>query len=426
MATNRIQKFFSISLVTAIGLALTACKVDAPITVNAPIPTPIVSSLDLQKLTCAAYIAADSSGAVEPDKTIPVTLQVGGGSAPYSVNGVVGTFLTQVNVNRTYSNDTSNNLVVNDSIEIKDNSGSSVTCALTVTVLPKTSTPSDLACSLTASKSILNLGEQVEYTATVSGGTAPYAFVSFAPGNGGTTTSSISATSNSVAKAKASYSLSGSSTATVIASDINGDQISCSKTVSVLPSAFITVAASPSTAVWSDQVITLNPTAVNFAGTVSYTYTTTEPKAVITRNGNLAFVSVNDTLSHSFIVVVAATDGVKTVTLNVSLSFVARNVTTPTLTCIAKTYYNPSYLDEEVLAVATPSGGVGTVRLTNISSTQNSYMSYWGASGLLSAYVSFGNVGTFPVTLTVQDSAGNTASCSTNHSVQYYYGNYWY
>ncbi len=89
------------------------------------------------------------------------------------------------------------------------------------------------------------------------------------------------------------------------------------------------------------------------------------------------------------------------------------------LSCSAVTNPTPSYAGEFFLVRAqVPAGvGVGTVKLVQIQTSWQAQTSYSYYNDSTSSYMAIYNAGSFPVVLTVQDEAGNTAQCSTNHLV---------
>lgn len=504
MFTKRI--LFSV-LSTAL-IFITGCKIETPpLSIN--VDGSPVGSVSTQ-LSCAASVPSTIT-AIHNNVSIPINLQVAGGSVPYSFSGIVGNFLSQVTISDTFENTGSTNIQVTRTYAIADSIGSSALCSLTVTVVPDVA-PSALACAFSIDNQGAPLGTLINLGVTVSGGVAPYNSSLYTAGADSTYSSVLTQTATETFSAYVIYGVAGLKTASVRMTDSVGTAVTCSQVVTVIGAPSVSVAASPSSTVVSGSSITLTAQTSNFGSTLpTITFSTTSGGVTFTAVGNTIVVGTTDGQARTIIVNVEATTATQQATTAITLTFTAPaqslncslshltgfyqvgdivtfnvsallgqslalttlsaqdgtvldylgasharvrfnsagyktvsatassistgalcnggatltdnvsilGVTPTTLSCSAVTTYNPSYRGEFFLARAVvPAGvGVGTVRLVDIKTSWSAQTSYSYYNDATSSYMAIYNVGSFPIALTVRDSAGNEATCSTTQVI---------
>lgn len=503
MFTKRI--LFS-ALATSL-IFITGCKVETPpISINVD-GSPVGSHST--QLSCAASVPSTIT-AIHNNVSIPINLQVTGGSIPYSYSGIVGNFLSQVTVSDTFENSGVTNIQVTRTYLIADSIGSSTLCSLTVTVVPDVA-PSALACAFSVYNQGAPVGTLINLGVTVSGGVAPYNSSLYTAG-ADSTSSVLTQTGTGDFSAYVFYGVAGLKTASVRMTDSVGTAVTCSQVVTVIGAPSVSVAASPSSTVVSGSSITLTAQTSNFGSTLpTINFSTTNGGVTFTAVGNTIVVGTTDGQARTIIVNVEASTATQQATTAITLTFTAPaqnlncslshltgfyqvgdivtfnvstllgqslalttlsaqdgtvldylgasharvrfnsagyktvsatassistgalcnggatltdnvtilGVTPTTLSCSAVTTYNPSYRGEFFLARAVvPAGvGVGTVRLVDIKTSWSAQTSYSYYNDATSSYMAIYNVGSFPIALTVRDSAGNEATCSTTQVI---------
>jgi len=325
-------KRFGLMIWLGVALVLSSCKIELPEKVTVE-TTPGGASF-----SCTATPAL--SGNVDAGFPLAVMVKAIGGSAPYSIPGVIGNFASFTNVTRTYANNTNNSIVVNDQFTVADSTGALATCSFAVTVKPENNPPpSSVTCAMTASNENPTVNSEVTYTMTAANGDVPYDFSNFAGGDNVVIVSPMIKISSTQARATVRYTTSGAKSASAIVTDHTNDQASCNKSITVRSNPSMTVAASPSSVVEVGQTITLTASVANFVSTPTVTFTTSEPNIQISPSGLTATVRATDTSAHTFTVRVRATQGSDVVTVDVPLQFTAQLPLNCSITHPVSTYY---------------------------------------------------------------------------------------
>ncbi|MBY0371343.1 hypothetical protein K2X33_11695, partial [bacterium] len=291
---------FAVALV-----ALSACKitVDDPniqggnLTVNTDLGDKVV--------TCSATLVSGTTAA--SGQATPIKVTAKGGTAPYQLLDTAVAFNTETVISRTYTNDTTANVTEVDTVVIKDSVGFVSQCNFLVTVTPSSSTPSTLACTLTAAPASPQVSSNILFTGAATGGTAPYTFSDLVLGTDSTVVSPLAPASSTSATATGKYNSVGLRTASVKVTDSTNTAVVCQRSVDVVAGPSISVLPSPAAAVAVGSQITLNVTPTGFTGTPTYTYTTSAA-VTITPNGASAVIT-SSTVIAQFDVLVTATSG---------------------------------------------------------------------------------------------------------------------
>lgn len=501
------QRVLSI-VVSLTFLLLSGCKIETPpLTITVSGNTGNTASTSSQ-LSCAVQV---QDSYIIAGETVPILLQVTGGTAPYTFSGLLNSFNSQVTVSDIFANNGTTSSQVTRTYSISDNSGNSASCQLSVTVYPIPPV-SNLACAFSVDDSTPSMGELVNFTVTVSGGTAPYNSSQYTPGTNTNFSSGLTSSSSTTFSSSANYSVAGLKTASVIISDSAGAQTTCSQVLNVISAPSVTVTASPSASVPAGTSITLSATTANFGVSPEITFSTTSGGVTFSAVGSSIVVSTVDTFSRTVVVDVMASTATQQATTSITLNFTSsqtlncslthasgyyragesvrfsvsattgevlsltslsaqdgtiidslggssarirfsssgyKNVSATAralysdgtfrncnggatltnsiyiysapvnLSCTAITSPNYSYPGNLFLVKAqVPSGsGVGTVSLTQIQTSWDAITSYSYHNDATSSYMAIYNTGIFPIVLTVRDEAGNTATCSTFHTV---------
>ncbi|MBI4404273.1 MAG: hypothetical protein HY537_08935 [Deltaproteobacteria bacterium] len=327
MFTKRMLLMITVALIPFIQ----ACKIE--------IPERVIVGL---QLGCSASLPANSGGSVLSGQPTAITISVTGGTGPYTISGVSNSFSGAVTVSRTYTNDGNGNISLSDQFSISDASGASASCSLVVTVRPDDD--STLACQFVANPVSPVINSVVQFTATASGGTAPYTFSDFGPGQQSSTAiGGITNPTPNQAVVMATYQTAGTRTATLVLTDDDDNSVTCSKAITVRNVPALFVAASPSQTVPAGNPVTLTATATDFASAPTFSFSTSELNVTVVQSGNTAIVRSTDNASHNFDVLVTATStsGAVTETVNrtIALNFTPSIALTCSLTAYTSGYY---------------------------------------------------------------------------------------
>jgi hypothetical protein len=356
-------------------------------------PTPV-------PLSCSAGLtSANAAGTVASGSPVPIQVQVTGGTSPYQIIGVAGTFASSTTVSRTYSNNSLINQVVPDTVDVVDTAGLTAQCAFTVTVLPAAPTPpSNLGCTLQLSPSSPVIGQGAVVTATASGGTEPYTFKSLSLGSAGQLQSPLTAVSATQSSAEISYSVAGYQTISVQVEDAQSDVVSCSQNIVVRGLPAVQVTSSPSAGVAVGQTITLTATATNFASAPQIAFSTSEPGIQLTPNGTTATVSATDNSPHQFSVTVKAT----TANGDYAVEVVPLQFTPASLSCTISPVSGTIAVGNPTAFSVTASNGTA-LTITHASAGPTASVQSVSAS---SVNVTFSAAGPQTVSITAQSAGG--------------------
>ncbi|MFM8269218.1 MAG: hypothetical protein ACKN9V_03435 [Pseudomonadota bacterium] len=311
----RYFRFLNLVALTLTSILLSSCNIET---------NGVTLTVNSGSLTCAATTSLSS---VVSGQTFPVSIQVIGGAAPYTLSGTTGTFLTTYSLPQTLTNTTNTSQVRTSNFTVTDSAGRSTTCQLAITVVPET-TSNPLSCSVAASTETPALNQNVTYTATAAGGSGTYFFTGFLPGGNGENTASLTQTSATQATAGARYPSAGFNTSVFYISDSLGNSATCAKTVNVQSSASVSLSASPATTVPANQAIVLTAIPSNFSSTPTYTWSISGAGLEMAAGGNTAWITAIDSLTtRTGTVTVTATAGSQSATNTIPLTFTA-NITT--------------------------------------------------------------------------------------------------
>lgn len=497
------------ALASASLIFFSGCKIETPPVTITVTGTDGTTNSTVSQLSCAASVSSAVSQVISGD-TFPVTIQVTGGTGPFTYSQYVANLVNQIMFTDTFTNSGSSPAQVTHSYTISDAQGNSAACNVTLTVNPTPQT-SNLACAFSANTTSPAVGQTVNYTVTVSGGTAPYSSSNYQPGSNTTYASTLVQSSATTFSSSAIYGTAGYKTASVQINDALGGQTTCSQVINVIGTPSVSVTASPSSTVAAGTPITLTATTANFSSNPDVTFSTLSGGVALSSVGNTIVVSTTDFLARTVVVDVVASNGSQQASTSITLNFTgsqsltcyleyppsytnykvgdqitfsvraasgealaltslsaqdgtvldplggssanirfnssgtktvyatARSASTgvlcnsgayltnslyiapqqAALSCTAVTSPDPTYRGGFFLARAVvPSGsGVGTVRLVQIQTSWDARTSYSYYNDATSSYMAIYNAGTFPIVLTVRDSAGNTATCSTYQTV---------
>lgn len=410
-----LGKFKSSVLLTA--LILTGCASDS-------------STQSSDSLSCSATSAYLVSGS---SNQISLAISATGGTANYTLSSVVisgysGT-LVSGSSSTSFSSDTYPTIYFSSlsssslsgatgTVTITDSSSSNEATSCSFTV--GSSSSSALSCSMSPATSTPYVNVVDQITISGSGGTAPYTFSGFSAGNYGTVTTSLS-TSNSQGSVAVSYYASGTATPSVTITDSYGNSANCSTTLSVQSSS--SSSSSPScylTHSISGNSVFLSATSSNGQ---SVTFASISPGA----DGSIGSYGNPATLNYS-------SSGTKYVSVTGYLTSSGQYCNSGSamtdsfyvgygyssggsLGCVAS--LNPTSVSRGSYFTAVPSytnTGSGNPFLKSVSYASSSGGSTY-FSNAQTAHIRFPYSGSWLVTLVVQDSAGNTASCSGYETV---------
>lgn len=282
--------------------------------------------------TCNAVL---SKTVVAAGETVTLQVTASGGAAPYSIPNYATNFASSTSLYGSYNNLGSTDLVVNRTVNVVDAIGGIASCGFTVTVLSPTAGASNLACNIDYSPNPVKPGVTTSFTISASGGTGFYTFGTFSPRSG------VTVTTNTISSAQVSatttYPDLGTYTAYMTVSN-NGRLATCSKQI-LVSNPLLSLYGSPSSTSDASTPIQLNAMYSGFpAGLIpEFTYTSTEPGILITKNPGQASaeVKVVDGGTHDFTVTVTAAIESVTATSSIRLVF------TPSLNCSISVSANP-------------------------------------------------------------------------------------
>jgi hypothetical protein len=331
------MRFFrSFKLVAFLGISLfglSSCKLD-----NVPVTLTVNSG----SLTCAA---TTSLANVVSGNSFPVTIQVLGGAAPYTLSGVSGSFLTSYTLPQTISITGSSSEIKTASFTVTDSASKSTTCNLSVTVTP-VADPTPLSCSVAASTETPAINQSVTYTATATGGSGTYFFTGFIPGGNGINTATLTKINDTQGTAGAKYPNSGLNTAVFYISDTSSNSATCAKTVNVQSGASVSLTASPSSTVPATQAITVTATPTGFTGTPTYAFSVSGAGINLTSSGAIATVTaIDSTITRTGTITVVATSGSQVASSSIPVTFTANP---STLSC-SISYPSGTHYTNEVI-----------------------------------------------------------------------------
>lgn len=321
---------FSLAMST---LIITGCALDIPVPqINIPPGTVKVTidpnelqeqinQLQGNQLVCVAGLPASAGGVVSSGVSSPIEVSATGGVGPYEILNTAIAFSSQTVVARTYTNTGSSNIMLVDTVSVKDSLGLVTQCNFIVTVRPATN-PSSLACNLGSSVSTAQVNENINLLTTASGGVGPYSFSNLTLASGGSVVSALAPISATQASATVKFSSSGSKTNNVRVTDSTANFVVCSSTVSIQSQASVSLVATPSVSVPVGSSIVLSAVAQNFSPAANFVFSTTESGISLVPNGSSVTVSVANGVAHpSFSVQVVASNGSQSATSSISLSF---------------------------------------------------------------------------------------------------------
>lgn len=308
---------------------LSACSLD----LNPKIEIPQIPGLTTPPLTCSAMLAPSAGSYAVSGEAAPIQVKASGGTGPYAVVGTAIGFSAETVISRTYTNSTSSNIFVVDTVQVSDHVGAVKQCNFLVTVAPAGQS-STLACAFVATPASPTLNQNTTFVATASGGTAPYTFSNFNLSTDGTVVTSFAANSATTASGVGKYSSIGTRTATAKLKDNAGTEIVCSAPVNVVAAPAVAAVVTPATSVVAGSPITINASSTGFSSVPAYSFSTTRAGVSISTAGNVATVT-SSSVQSAFDVVVTATAGAQTASYTVSLAFtsagtLACQIVTPT------------------------------------------------------------------------------------------------
>lgn len=244
--------------------------------------------------------AVASPNIVNANQALALNIAVTGGSAPFSVpEAGVTSFGGNTTIYGSYYNNTGSDRVVSRTLTVVDSLGRSTQCGFSVTV--KSASASGLACDIAISPANPKQNQKVDFTITASGGTGTYQFSDLYLQSNWHVAPTVDSTG--VARASAIYTTPGTRTASINVSN-NGLRATCTEIVNV-SDVSMTVVASPSSRVRSDQEISLKATLNGFSTTSTKTFKFESDDAAIsvtqdTSDPSLAKVKSTDAQFHAF------------------------------------------------------------------------------------------------------------------------------
>ena len=337
------------------------------------------SSLTQNVNTDPSVTVASSQNPTDSGRTVEFTSSVSGGTPGYSYSwSVDGNTYTSQDINVSFSSSGSYSV----ELTVTDAADYSVSQSLTETV------NSDPTVSASSNVSSADVNYPIEFSSTPSGGTGSYSYSWTLNGQQISTSQDFSY----------SFASSGSYTLTVTVTDSVGVQSSASVTVTINPN--------PSVSISSSQ----NPTDVGN----SVTFSSSESGGT----GNDTYVwyinGVQESTASSFSYSFSAA-GTYYVNVTVtdsdghSASYSLKETVNPDPSVVIDVVHNPTDVGIWANFSASISGGTGPF----------SYSWTINGESFTTAHVNytFTASGTFPISLTVTDANGNTASASVNEVV---------
>ncbi len=321
----------------------------------------------------------------------PITFSAStnGGTAPYTFGWSLGdgSVTSGSIVTHTYSSAGTFNVV----LTTEDAGSPQQTATFQQSITVSSPPPPPLTASFTYSPASLQVGQQVTFSGTASGGTAPYSFA-WSFGDGGLST--VNPTSHS-------YSTPGSFTVTLTATDSDGVNASSSQIIVVASTFTVGFAYSPA-GPEADQPVTFTATQSGGVGNVSFSWDFGDNSS-----------STEDPVTHiyttsgSFLVSVTATDadGVST-TSTQTVSVVA--------SLGASLTFSPSspHAGDNIIFVASATGGVQPFNYSW------SFGDSTTGSGSSVSHI-YQSDGSYTVILTVTDANNQTANTNETITVKH-------
>lgn len=322
---------------------------------------------------------SSSQNPTDSGKTVEFTSSVSGGTPGYSYSwSVEGNTYTTPDINVSYSSSGSYSV----DLTVTDAAGYSVSKTVTETV------NSDPTVSASSNVSGADVGYPVEFSSTPSGGTGSYSYSWTLNGKQISTSQDFSH----------SFSSSGSYSVTVTITDSVGVQSTASVTVDINPNPSVTVSSSQ------------NPTDVGN----SVTFSSSESGGTGTDTYVWYINGVQESTASSFSYSFSAA-GIYYVNVTItdsdghSASYSMKETVNPDPSVVIHVMHNPTDVGIWASFSASISGGTGPFNYSwaiNGQSFSSQYVNY-----------TFTSSGTFPISLTVTDANGNTASASVNEVV---------
>ena len=322
---------------------------------------------------------SSSQNPTDSGKTVEFTSSVSGGTLGYSYSWSVdgNTYTTQdINVSFSSSGSYSVELTVTDAADY------SVSQSITETV------NSDPTVSASSNVSSADVNYPIEFSSTPSGGTGSYTYSWTLNGQQVSTSQDFSY----------SFSSSGSYTLTVTITDSVGVQSSASVTVNINPNPTVSISSSQNPADVGNSV-TFSSSESGGTGTDTYVWYINGVQESTASSFSYSFSSAG---TYYVNVTVTDSDGH-------TASYSLKETVNPDPSVVIHVIHNPTDVGIWANFSASISGGTGPFSYSwtvNGQSFSTAYVNY-----------TFTASGTFPVSLTVTDTNGNTASTSVNEVV---------
>jgi hypothetical protein len=353
-------------------------------------------------LSCAASVPSG----VTVVAGVPVNVNVvgSGGLAPYSFPGESATFTTNSAFPRSYSNDTSSSIVVQDQVTIQDSAGSQATCSFSVTVQPESAPPSSLTCTMVSSAMSIAVNNPVTLTVTSQGGVGTLTYGQLIPGTSGSFVAPFNPTTGI---AQVAYSSPGQVSPSITVSDSAGNSAGCSTLVQVLPAPSVSITVSPSSTLPSGSIFTLTANPSNFVNPpTSYTFTpSSSAVTVIQSSPSSPTAQVSSSTLSSFQVTVVASNANETASRIQTLTY-----TPVALTCTLSHAAGTYFPGDTVTFTITASTGVP---LTIFQVQAQDGSGYFVGS---SVFAQFSSAGTKTVSVRARTASGQL--CNNGADVQ--------
>lgn len=382
------------------------------------------------KLRCTAEVAEAFADGVDSGVPVDVEVNATGGEVPYYMLGVIGTFNPSTTISRSYTNDGEEDIIIDDLVLVNDNLGFTTQCGFSVTVRPEPVDPDPnptLVLVATPSASVdTDSIITVTATATDFGDTPSFVFDFDEVGV-------AIAQNENIAEFFATDDLGHQFDVTVTAS---GDGEEVSETITLN---FTLIVDDPTL----ECTLTHDTGDYEIGDTVPFSVTAiTGESLVITEGstgtdgtvqylvGNIFGISYSS-IGTKVVTVKAESDaGIKCNNGETLSDVVTIESAQPVLSCNAFTdesnyrvWYGPNYpnwdgsmYNSVVTWAEIPAGvGVGTVSIVDVAASNDPEGHYFTYNNdPLAKEIFFYEAGFFQVTLTVEDTDGNRATCLTD------------
>ena len=337
------------------------------------------SSLTQNVNTDLSVTVASSQNPTDSGNTVEFTSSVSGGTPGYSYSwSVDGNTYTSQDINVSFSSSGSYSV----QLTVTDAAGYSVSQSLTETV------NSDPTVSASSNVSSADLNYPIEFSSTPSGGTGSYSYSWTLNGQQISTSQDFSY----------SFASSGSYTLTVTITDSVGVQSSASVTVTINSNPSVSVSSSQNPADVGNSV-TFSSSESGGTGTDTYVWYINGVQESTASSFSYSFSAAG---TYYVNVTVTDSDGH-------SASYSLKETVNPDPSVTIHIVHNPTDVGIWANFSSLVSGGTGPFSYS------------WTINGqtFTTAYVNytFTASGTFPISLTVTDANGNTASASVNEVV---------